>query len=112
MAMPQRSVVKLTKELVSSQNSNRKDKPGLEEALQFFIFSHRTRQIFVCALITITVLLPLIYLIDFSRLDLPTLINKGTFLYVSLIVIAVLSLSSEKLVSDKSDKSWPLNFKI
>lgn len=107
--MPNTSIMRFVEVLVVA--GKRWDKIYLKKSLLFFKIERRVKRGFEVMLILTTLLIPLIYLIDFSSLHLPTFITKEGVLYVIFALIVLIALGTEKVLSHLSDRFYPLNIK-
>lgn len=89
---------------------DRKDINGLQKSLQFFEKARKIKFAFEVVLITVTLSLPFIELFDFSHLSFLTFLDKNIVFYCIFTFTVLLSFSLEKLLSDFSDKSYPINY--
>lgn len=107
--LPKTFIIRFTESLVTRKK--RWDKEYLRESLYFFKIETKIKRGFELLLILTTLVIPAIYLIDFSSLHLPAFVTKNGILYIIFSTVVLLALGTEKVLSHLSNKYYPLNIK-
>lgn len=104
--MPRDAVLSLVRHIHNLPN--RKDKHRLQESLRFFRISSIAVGVFEGILITSTLTIPIMYLIDFTSTHYLTIFNKNVVLYALFTLCVFTALLLPKLLSHISQRFNPL----
>lgn len=108
--LPATTIRQLTQQLAASPQ--RWDRGGLKKSLRFYKISSVIKYSFELLLVTITLILPVVYLVDFSGYQLPAIANKNACTYLLFLSAVVASLIAQKLLVRYSARLYPLNITV
>lgn len=91
---------------------DRTDKKALQNGKNFLNLSKKIKRALEILLVVVTLVMPIIYYVDFSNLNTITSLDKSFGLYLALAMVALSSIIIERVLSHLSDLNWPIRIDI